>query len=256
MDVIYKPKGKAKEYAKAALNIYMGCTHGCTYCYAPAMMFKQKHEYFDNPDPRKDVVQRAARDARKWAKMDNPPEIMLCFIGDPYQPAESHKGLTRKIIKHLIENGLSFSILTKGGRRARRDFDLLSGYPRCRFGTSLSFFSQRTADRFEPHAAVVSDRIDTISHAKSMGIKTWVSLEPVIIPDEALRLVHMLHDIVDFWAVGKINHNAELEAGVDWLAFLESIEHALNFYSAKYYIKTSLEQYREKGKNMGLQRRR
>lgn len=246
MDVIYTPKGPAREYAPAALNIYTGCTHGCTYCYAPSAMHKKIGDYFASAAPKKDIVGRAANDAVKWARMENPPEIMLCFIGDPYQPADINTRFARYIIKHLINNGLSFSILTKGGVRARRDFDLLSGYPKCRFGTSLCFFSQRNADRYEPHAADIADRIDTISHAKSMGIKTWVSLEPVIIPEEALRLVHLLHEIVDFWAVGKINHNAKLEAAVNWSAFLESIEHMLETYNAKYYIKTSLEQHRKK----------
>jgi DNA repair photolyase len=33
--VIYEPKGKAGEYAPLALNLYAGCSHGCTYCFAP-----------------------------------------------------------------------------------------------------------------------------------------------------------------------------------------------------------------------------
>jgi DNA repair photolyase len=30
---IYSPKGKAGEYAEYACNLYVGCPHGCTYCY-------------------------------------------------------------------------------------------------------------------------------------------------------------------------------------------------------------------------------
>ena len=29
MKIIYEPKGKAKEYADLAINLYKGCTHGC-----------------------------------------------------------------------------------------------------------------------------------------------------------------------------------------------------------------------------------
>ena len=29
LKVIYEPKGKAGEYAKYAVNLYNGCTHGC-----------------------------------------------------------------------------------------------------------------------------------------------------------------------------------------------------------------------------------
>ena len=33
MELIYEPKGKAKEYAGLAFDIYKGCTHGCLYCF-------------------------------------------------------------------------------------------------------------------------------------------------------------------------------------------------------------------------------
>ena len=40
MKTIYKTKGKAKEYGEMALNAYTGCTHKCTYCYAPSVTHK------------------------------------------------------------------------------------------------------------------------------------------------------------------------------------------------------------------------
>ena len=40
MQAIYKPKGRALEYAPdgLALNIYDSCPHGCTYCFARAKL--------------------------------------------------------------------------------------------------------------------------------------------------------------------------------------------------------------------------
>jgi DNA repair photolyase len=208
------------------------------------MLYKPKQVYFSAPDPKQDVVEQVRKEAPNWAKLTNPPEIMLCFIGDPYQPAEMDLGLTRSIIKIFIEHNLPFSILTKGGSRAKRDFDLLEKYPHCRFGTSLSLFDNQDAAMFEPGAADVIDRVDTIATAAALGIKTWVSLEPIIIPDQAVRLVNMIYPLVDHWAVGKINHNKTLEAAVDWPKCLHDIEAALNNAAASYFIKTSLEKYR------------
>ena len=34
---IYAPRTRAREYCDLAVNIYTGCSHGCTYCYARAM---------------------------------------------------------------------------------------------------------------------------------------------------------------------------------------------------------------------------
>lgn len=46
MKIIYEPKGAAKEYSELAVNLYLGCNHGCKYCFAPRCMFKTKEEYF------------------------------------------------------------------------------------------------------------------------------------------------------------------------------------------------------------------
>jgi DNA repair photolyase len=40
-------------------------------------------------------------------------------------------------------------------------------------------------------------RIAAIKAAHEMGIRTWVSLEPVIDPDQALELIEQIHPFVD-----------------------------------------------------------
>lgn len=69
MQAIYKPSGKAKEYGQYACNLYKGCGHGCTYCYA-AMMAKRygNDEFFTNPQPREGVIEQLRKDAKKLIK--------------------------------------------------------------------------------------------------------------------------------------------------------------------------------------------
>ena len=53
MSVIYTPKGKAREYSPYACNIYIGCNHGCKYCYAPSIRFTTREKYLV-PVPRRE----------------------------------------------------------------------------------------------------------------------------------------------------------------------------------------------------------
>lgn len=69
------------------------------------------------------------------------------------------------------------------------------------------------------------------------GIKTWVSLEPVIDPGQALELIRELHPIVDHWKVGKLNYQA---LDVDWIKFREDVKALLESLGADYYLKKSL----------------
>ncbi len=39
---IYAPKGRALEYGELALNIYTGCPHRCSYCYAPLALKRNR----------------------------------------------------------------------------------------------------------------------------------------------------------------------------------------------------------------------
>ena len=45
MSIIYQPKGKAREYSPLAANLYLGCNHGCKYCYAPSIRFQTRQDF-------------------------------------------------------------------------------------------------------------------------------------------------------------------------------------------------------------------
>ena len=49
MSIIYEPRGKAREYSELAANLYTGCSHGCRYCYCPAILRKKIDEWAANP---------------------------------------------------------------------------------------------------------------------------------------------------------------------------------------------------------------
>lgn len=243
MKLIYTPQGKAKEYAELACNIYRGCTHGCRYCYAKRF---NPDGYYKAANPKADILDNLRRDIDILLETyqhepGDIPEILFSFQGDCYQPAEINYRLMPPIIDMLKAHSIPFTILTKGGRMAVRDFELLQGYEYFRFGTTLIFNNQQMADYWEPHAAPVRDRLETIVNAKTLYVlKTWVSLEPVIDPDQALQLIGRLNGYVDFWKIGKINYHPDIEKSVDWVGFRNQAQALLDAQGVQYLFKRSL----------------
>jgi hypothetical protein len=72
---------------------------------------------------------------------------------------------------------------------------------------------------WEPRAGDVGGRINALDKARARGLRTWLSVEPVIEPDQALGVIRALRGRVDTMKIGKLNHDREREALVDWRAF-------------------------------------
>src|SRR3954464_6862752 len=97
------------------INVYRGCTHACTYCFA-----RPTHEYLGlnagEDFERRIVVKVNAVERLRVELADTRwggDHIALGTNTDPYQPAEGRYRLTRGILETLAEAGNSFSILTK-----------------------------------------------------------------------------------------------------------------------------------------------
>ena len=237
--VIYEPRGRAGEYAPLAVNLYRGCTHGCDYCFVPDSTFMGKEE-FRNATPRKDIIEKLAKDAPKAADDGAKGNVLLCFTTDPYQPLDKIHGLTRQAIQILHDNDFNITILTKGGMRAERDFDLYQKGDE--FATTLTFMDDSKSLKWEPHAALPNERILMLKKAHIRGIRTWVSLEPVIEPAETLEIIRQTHTFVDHYKVGTLNNHPQADK-IDWPKFAKDVVATLEHHRSDYYIKKDLRRY-------------
>jgi len=237
MSVIYEPKGRAAEYAHLALNIFTGCSHGCTYCYARDLHKKFGYKTdFDSPSVKENLLNRLQPDLAKYAGTYK--RVLLCFTCDPYQPIEAETQITRDIINELRHWSIPFEILTKAGEVAMRDFDLYGANDA--FSTTLTFSDPDMSFQYEPNAALPTERMFTISKAHARGITTQVSLEPVINPAESLRLIGQSCSVVDLFRIGKLNHIA---SATDWRAFGKKALEMCRDFKVDYYIKKDLAAY-------------
>ena len=165
----------------------------------------------------------------------------MCFTCDPYQPLEDTAKLTRWSLIDFMENGNSIKILTKGGMRATRDFDVMKTGD-CAFGATLTFLDESRSLEWEPGAAVPSDRIKALRLAKEAGIKTWVSLEPVIDPEEVYKIINATHEFIDLYKVGKLNYHPRSRE-IDWRKFGFKVQALLQNLNKDFYLKNDLRKY-------------
>jgi DNA repair photolyase len=171
---------------------------------------------------------------------DETRRVLFCFLSDPYQPLESELHLTRRGISVAARHGIKVDILTKGdGALIEQDLPLMLE-SQTHLGITLSFINDASRREWEPMASTVQSRLNILRKAHEMGIYTWVSMEPVIVPDEALEVIRQAHDYVDFWKVGKLNHNKEVECSIDWPKFRDNATALLDSLGSKYYIKEDL----------------
>lgn len=226
MKPIYEPKGAAKEYGDYALNIYTGCPHRCYYCFAPNVLHREKEKFHGCVGPRKDIVEETRKQLER--EQITGKLIHLCFTCDPY-PTGYDTAPTREIIKLLKGHGNHVQILTKGD--GGRDFDLLDGDD----WYGITYSGADEAD--EPGALERSKRLFTLAEAKSKGIKTWVSFEPVVNAEQVLWTIRAHHYFFDKVKIGKLNYHP---SNIDWAKFGREAEKICRERGLDYYIKDGL----------------
>src|SRR5262249_53595699 len=153
-----------------AANPYRGCGHRCTYCYVPRVTKQDRREFDAGAVPRKDYLARLRRDARRYQAAGITAQVLLSFTTDVYNPFDT--SLTRPSLEMLIEHGLAFCVLTKGGTRALVDADLYRP-TRDAFAATLTSLDDAFSLKWERRAALPGERIAALCHMHERGIFTW-----------------------------------------------------------------------------------
>jgi len=237
LKVIYEPKGRAAEYCPWAVNLYRGCGHLCKYCYAPKAL-RMAEADFHSPAPRVDIVDKLIKDCSELRTKGEFHKVLLCFSCDPYQQINDQFQLTKRAIEILHFYGQSVVILTKGGYRAHADLPLLQTHDE--FAVTLTCDNDTQSREWEPGAALPQERIDTLKEANARGIFTWVSLEPVLYPEQSLNLIRLTHQFTNKYKLGIANY---IKSNVDWADYGHKAIALLRELKKDFYIKEDLRKY-------------
>ncbi len=161
-----------------SLNPYLGCLHGCRYCYAV-----DRTAHPEASENWGEVVAVRTNIAEVLAREVNTKRrglVGISTITDPYQLVELKYRLTRSCISILLKHGFRVTIQTKSPLVVR-DLDILRGKPgRVDVGLSLATLDQRVARVIDPFAPAPASRAHALSRIAEAGIDAWVFLGPII----------------------------------------------------------------------------
>jgi len=246
MNVVYEPKGRAGEYAPLAANEYNGCSHGCKYCYVPPIMRTSPERFHTLISQRNNFLDNLKKDLKLMASKKDERTVLLSFTCDPYQHIEEKLKVTSRAIDLFMQYDIAFTILTKGGERSIPDMKKYKDYPKATYATTLNTTDNELARAWEPHAAPPEERIKALATSRKLGIKNWVSVEPVVKPGDALDMISMTCHVVDHFKVGTLNH---VHNKINWGKFRKDVEALLTWHKCSYYIKKDLREAVDTGKD-------
>ena len=209
---IERNKFKYKSLSSWALNLFMGCAHGCRFCYVTDTSANKKSALLKSYGVRDAVedwgsyvlvrpwnrakfmtsLRKAEATHPGLLNADGNRAVFLCSTTDAYQTvrnpdAEIQKMLNeqaREVLRNALtaileDSTLNVRILTRSPL-ARKDFDLFKKFgDRLLLGTSLPTMNEKLRNLYEPDVPHPKQRLKLLTDAHAAGIHTYVAVAPV-----------------------------------------------------------------------------
>ena len=159
-----------------SLNPYLGCEHGCFYCYSPSTL---RDEWMGlNWGKFVRAKSNIAEVLRSEVRRRPRGTVGVSTVCDPYQPLEAKFELTRKCIEILSKYGFPVSIQTKSSL-VLRDADLIVP-EKFDVGVTITTMDRKLVGKIEPRASPPDARAQVLDEFSSRGVETWIFLGPII----------------------------------------------------------------------------
>ena len=152
-----------------SVNPYVGCTHGCKYCYASFMKrFTGHTEQWGT-----------FLDVKRWPTIKNPwkyrgQRVVIGSVTDGYNPQEEQFGNTRRILEQLKGSGAEILICTKSDLVVR-DLELLKTLGKVTVSWSINTLDEQFRADMD-QAVSIERRLAEMKKVYDAGIRTVVLL--------------------------------------------------------------------------------
>lgn len=155
-----------------SVNPYVGCTHGCKYCYASFMK-----RFTGHTEPWGTFL-----DVKHWLEIKNPQKyrgqrVVIGSVTDGYLPQEEQFQNTRKLLEQLKDSGAEILICTKSDLVVR-DIDLLREMGKVTVSWSINTLDEEFRADMDK-AVSVERRLRAMKQVYDAGIRTVCFIAPV-----------------------------------------------------------------------------
>ena len=168
-DYLTKSNLPASDYV---INPYVGCSHGCRYCYASFMKRFTGHteewgEFID--------IKRC--DKKIDLDKISHKNVFLSSVTDCYNKYEEEYSITRNILEQLINSDCNLSISTKS-KLILRDLDILKKIKNLVVCMSINTLDEKFREDMDK-ASSIKERLDTLKTLHENGIYTVLFMSPI-----------------------------------------------------------------------------
>lgn len=176
------------------INPYVGCTHGCKYCYASFMKRFTGHdekwgEFIDIKSCNKKI------DLKKISGKN----VFLSSVTDCYNELEEKYSITRNILEQLQYSDCNLSISTKS-KLILRDIDILKKIKNLTVSLSINTLDEKFRSDMD-NASSINERLETLRKLHENGIYTILFMSPIFpYITEWKKIIEISKDFVDeYW---------------------------------------------------------
>ncbi len=202
------------------INPYVGCGHGCRYCYASFM--KRFTGHLEPWGQFVDVKVNAPALLRRQLLRARPGIVCLSTVTDPYQPLEKTYQLTRRCLEALLDYQFPVRLLTRSSL-CLRDIDLFKRFKNIEVGLSITTHSESVRKICEPHSPSIESRLKALKTLRQEKIRTYAFIGPML-PLDPVRMVTMLDGAVDEVLIDRVNYQNKVRSiyrKAGWERYLE-----------------------------------
>ncbi|MDO8745665.1 MAG: DUF5131 family protein, partial [Candidatus Brocadiaceae bacterium] len=184
------------------VNPYIGCSHGCRYCYATFM--KRYTGHTEAWGGFVDVKINAPEILQKQLKRAKRGRVFISSVTDAYQPNESKYKLTRQCLEALLQCQFPVDILTKSPL-VLRDMDIIKKFKDIAVGITITTNDEEISRVFEPNAPSIMARMRALKTLHDNRINTYAFIGPVL-PMNPEALSEKINPHVDSIIIDRMNY--------------------------------------------------